>query len=134
MTPSQLSAALHEGRYVFCTLTVAASPRYPDVLRGSGVDFVFIDTEHTALDRIALSWMCQTFSAMGIPPIVRIPAPDPYAATMVLDGGAAGVIAPYVETAQQVRDRVGPFKDRPIRGKKLDGILAGEPIEPELAD
>jgi 4-hydroxy-2-oxoheptanedioate aldolase len=132
MTPSQLAIALREGKYVFGTLTVAASPRYPEVLRGSGVDFVFIDTEHTAIDRIPLSWMCQTFSAMGIPPIVRIPAPDPYAATMVLDGGAAGVIAPYVENAQQVRDLVGAVKFRPIRGQRLAEMLAGEPIEPEL--
>lgn len=132
MTPNELASALRSGRPVFGTLTVSTSPRYPEILKGSGVDFVFIDTEHTAIDRIPLSWMCQTYNALGIPPIVRIPAPDPYAATMVLDGGAAGVIAPYVESAQQVRDLVGAVKYRPIRGKRLDAMLAGEPIEEDL--
>ena len=47
--------------------------------------------------------MCQTYAALGLPPSVRIPSPDPYAATMVLDGGAAGIVAPYVETVEQVR-------------------------------
>ncbi|MFO0941823.1 MAG: aldolase/citrate lyase family protein [Pirellulales bacterium] len=132
MKPADLAHALRSGQKVFGTLTVSTSPRLPDVLKGSGVDFVFIDTEHTAIDRIPLSWMCQTYNALGIAPIVRIPAPDPYAATMVLDGGAAGVIAPYVETAQQVRDLVGAVKFRPIRGKRLDDMLAGGAIEPEL--
>ena len=41
-------------------------------------------------------------AALGLPPLVRIPSPDPYAASMVLDGGAAGVIAPYIESVEQV--------------------------------
>jgi 4-hydroxy-2-oxoheptanedioate aldolase len=63
---------------------------------------------------------------MNIPPVVRIPAPDPYQACMVLDGGACGVIAPYVETAEQVRKLVGAVKTRPIKGKKLEQILSGK--------
>ena len=47
--------------------------------------------------------MCQTYAALGLAPIVRIPSPDPYEACMVLDGGAGGVIAPYVETVAQAQ-------------------------------
>jgi 2-keto-3-deoxy-L-rhamnonate aldolase RhmA len=132
MNMSHLASRLRSGSPVFATLVVSTSPRYPDTLKGADLDFVFIDTEHTAIDRITLSWMCHSFAALGIPPVVRIPAPDPYYATMVLDGGAVGVIAPYVESAAQVRDLVGAVKYRPIRGKRLDAMLAGEPIEPEL--
>ena len=92
MTAAGLALALRQDRPVFCTLIVSPSPRWPEVVRGCGLDFVFIDTEHIALDRAELSWMCQTYAALGLSALVRIPAPDPYAATMVLDGGAAGVI------------------------------------------
>ena len=132
MTSSELRQRLRGREPVFGTLIVSSSPRWLDVIRGCGLDFVFIDTEHIALDRSELSWMCQAYAAIGLPPIVRIPAPDPFAATMALDGGAAGVVAPYVETVDQVQALRGAVKKRPIKGRKLDGILAGEVVEPDL--
>ena len=96
---------------------------------------MFIDTEHIAIDRAPLSWMCQTYAALGLPPIVRIPSPDPYAATMALDAGAAGVVAPYVETVAQVRALRGAVKLRPIKGGRLDAALNGRsPLEPALTE
>ena len=132
MTPAELRKRLHSSDTSFGTLIVSPSPRWPEVVNTCGLDFVFIDTEHIALDRFELSWMCQTYAALGLPPLVRIPSPDPYAATMVLDGGASGVIAPYVETVEQVQALRGAVKMRPIKGQKLQGMLAGDPLEPKL--
>lgn len=132
MNASELAAALRQNTPVFGTLIVSPSPRWPEAVRSCGIDFVFIDTEHIALDRAPLSWMCQTYAALGLPPLVRIPSPDPYTATMVLDGGAAGVIAPYVETVEQVRALRGAVKLRPIKGRKLEEALKGQPQEAEL--
>ncbi|MBM3874932.1 MAG: aldolase [Verrucomicrobia bacterium] len=126
MNPSELSKQLRAGQTVFGTLIVSPSPRWPEVVRGCGLDFVFIDTEHIALDRAELSWMCQTYAALGLPPLVRIPSPDPFAATMVLDGGAAGVIAPYVESADQVQALRGAVKLRPLKGRRLERLLDGD--------
>jgi 4-hydroxy-2-oxoheptanedioate aldolase len=132
MNSTQLRQQLRAGKTVFGTLIVSPSPRWPEAVRGSGLDFVFIDTEHIALDRAQLSWMCQTYAALGLPPIVRIPSPDPYAATMALDGGAAGVVAPYIETPEQVQALRGAVKLRPIKGRRLEEMLQGDPVEPEL--
>jgi 2-keto-3-deoxy-L-rhamnonate aldolase RhmA len=132
MNAAELRRRLLAGETLFGTLIVSPSPRWPDAVRRCGLDFVFIDTEHIALDRAQLSWMCQIYSALGLPPLVRIPSPDPYAATMVLDGGAAGIIAPYVETAQQAQTLRGAVKLRPIKGQRLRDMLDGAPIEPEL--
>jgi len=132
MTPQQLRERLHCGQNCIGTLIVSPSPRWPEAIKNCGLDFVFIDTEHIALDRAQLSWMCQTYSALGIPPLVRIPSPDPYAASMVLDGGAAGVIAPYVESPSQVKALRGAVKLRPVKGQKLEQMLDGGQVEPEL--
>jgi len=132
MTPTMLRNKLLAGEQVFGTLIVSPSPRWPDAVQGCGLDFVFIDTEHIALDRAELSWMCKTYSALGLPPLVRIPAPDPYMATMALDGGAAGIIAPYIETAEQVQALRGAVKKRPIKGQKLARMLDGVKVESEL--
>ncbi len=132
MNPFQLRECLRTGRQVFGTLIVSPSPRWPEVVATCGLDFVFIDTEHIALDRAQLSWMCQTYTALGIPPIVRIPSPDPHAATIALDGGAAGIISPYIESVQQVQDLRGAIKMRPIKGQKQQAMLEGKSVGAEL--
>lgn len=134
MNASSLLQALHAGRRVYGTLIVSDSPRWPATVAKIGLDFVFIDTEHIALDRGILSWMCQTYAALGLAPIVRIPSPDPYQACMALDGGAAGIVAPYVETVEQVQALRGAVKLRPIKGRKLADVLAGREVEPVLAE
>jgi len=89
------------------------------------LDFVFIDTEHIPIGRESLAWMCTTYRALGFAPIVRIPSPDPYQATMALDGGAEGIIAPYVESEHQVLQLVGAVKHRPLKGRLLEDLLTG---------
>ena len=132
MTSKELRAALRGGR-AYGTLIVSDSPRWPAQVAQIGLDFVFIDTEHIAIDRKELSWMCQTYAALGLPPIVRIPAADPFAATMALDAGAAGIVAPYIETVEQVKALRGAVKLRPIKGARLESVLAGRAhFEPEL--
>ena len=134
MKSAQIRAAWRAGRRVYGTLLVSDSPRWPGQIAQIGLDFVFIDTEHVALDRQPLAWMCQTYAALGLAPIVRIPSPDPYAATMALDLGAAGIVAPYVETVAQVQALRGAVKLRPIKGARLDAVLAGRAeFEPALA-
>ena len=127
--------ALHSGRRVYSSAMVANSPLWPAFVKQTGIDFVFVDTEHTPQDRQTLSWICQTYQALGLPPVVRIPCNDPFEACKALDAGAGGVIGPYVESAEQVRGLVGAVKLRPLKGKRLERALR-EPdsLEPELRE
>jgi 4-hydroxy-2-oxoheptanedioate aldolase len=126
MESIKLLEHLHDGRRVYGTLIVSTSPRWPAEVAKLDIDFVFIDTEHMSIDRELLSWMCRTYSALGLAPIVRIPSPDPYEASKAMDAGAAGIVAPYVETAEQVKALRGAVKLRPLKGEKLQRILNGE--------
>ncbi len=133
MTGQDLKLALRAGRRVYGTCIVSTSPSWPPMVAACSLDFVFIDTEHIPIDRAQLSWMCRTYAAMGLPPIVRIPKPDAHAACMALDGGALGVVAPYMERLEEVRDLRGAVKYRPLKGARLDRVLDGkEALEPEL--
>lgn len=133
MTANELSTRMHSGQRVYGTLIVSPSPKWPEAVKGSGLDFVFIDTEHIPIGRETLSWMCRTYAAMGFPPIVRIPSPSPADACMVLDGGACGIVAPYVETAEQVRQLVGAVKLRPLKGRLgQTAITDPEKLAPQL--
>ena len=122
----ELGIAMREGRRVYGTLITSPSPFWVPKVASLGLDFVFIDTEHIPLDRSQVAWMCQAYDAVGLAPVVRIPMPDPYHACMALDGGAVGLVAPYIETVEQVRALRGAVKLRPIKGAQLDALLAGQ--------
>jgi 2-keto-3-deoxy-L-rhamnonate aldolase RhmA len=128
MNGIELKKALHDGQYVFGTLITSASPIWLRVVKKLDIDFVFIDTEHVPLDRETVANMCQMYNAIGVAPVVRIPSPDPYLACEMIDGGACGVIAPYVETVEQVKALCGAVKWRPLKGKILQEWLEGKRV------
>ena len=133
MNGLELSKALKSGDRAYGTLITSASPHLPERLRSVGLDFVFIDTEHIPIDDHDLSWMCQVYAGMNLVPLVRIPSPDPYRACKVLDLGAGGIVAPYVETVEQAQRMRAAVKLSPIKGKKIADILDGETPGDELS-
>ncbi len=120
---------------MYGTLVTSPSPHLPTHLARAGLDFVFIDTEHIPLGRETVAWMCTAYRALNLAPIVRIPSPDPYAASQALDSSAAGVVTPYVETVEHVQALRGAVKYKPLKGKKLDRILeSNETLQGDLKD
>ena len=133
MNGKQLIAALRTGQRVYGTAIYSPSPIWPRVVKNLDLDMVFIDTEHTPHDRNTVSWLCNAFAALNLAPVVRVPSPDPYQAQMVLDGGAQGIIAPYIESPEQVKSLGGAVKMGPLKGDRLRAALDGEiELEPEL--
>ena len=76
MTGREIIQALHSGKRVYSSAMVSTSPLWPNFVKQTGLDFVFIDIEHTPIGRETLSWICQTYQAAGLPPVVRIPCND----------------------------------------------------------
>ncbi|MHC4624898.1 MAG: HpcH/HpaI aldolase family protein [Planctomycetota bacterium] len=134
MDGKELAEALHSGKRIYGTLIISTSPKWVEVMRDLDIDCVFIDTEHIPLDWQKLGWMCHTFRGLGMAPIVRIPRPDPFEACRVLDMGAVGVVAAYMETAEQVNQLRSALKLRPLKGKRLEEVLSGKrKLEGDLA-
>ena len=88
------------------TFIKSSSPHVVEILGLSSLDFGVLDAEHAPLDRAALDLLMLAGRAANWPLIVRIP--DVTAATIlsVLDIGAAGLLVPHVDTAQQAREVV----------------------------
>lgn len=123
-----LKDKLSSGQIIYGTCITSGTSARRNAAIGCGLDFVFIDTEHIALDRGELSQMCRSYKANQIAPIVRILSPDPHHASQAIDDGAVGVIAPYLETEDQIRDLVGATKLRPLKGEKLRRIQDGSDL------
>ncbi|MEZ6117319.1 MAG: aldolase/citrate lyase family protein [Pirellulaceae bacterium] len=125
--------ALHTGQRIYATAAIAVSPQWARVLAAANVDFVFVDSEHTPLDRETLAWLCRSYRSEQIPTVVRIPSPDPFEASKVLDGGAAGFIAPYIESPTQVEQLKAVARYRPLKGERAAQAIADSTsLEPEL--
>jgi 4-hydroxy-2-oxoheptanedioate aldolase len=133
MNKDSLAGKISAGKIVYGTCITATAPLWGKAARIAGLDFVFLDTEHVPLERMEVAALCQLYTAMGIAPIVRIPSPDPFRACQMLDAGATGVVAPYIETVEQVLEMVGAIKYRPLKGKRLQKALQNPlTVEEEL--
>ena len=128
MIGQRLAKKIRVGERVYGTCTVTPSTRMVGAIAPVNPDFVFIDTEHNVLDRTQVSWMCHTYAAKGIVPIVRLTKPDALLAASTLDDGALGIVAPYIETMQQVDDLRGAVKHRPLKGGRLRDRLDGQSV------
>jgi len=126
---------LKTGKCLYGTSVLSHSPLWPPAIKKAGADFVFIDTEHTPIDRTVLAQMCLSYKACGLPPLVRISSADPHEARRVLDGGASGILAPYIESPEQVRELVSAAKLRPLKGERLrEALQKQDSLTPELKD
>ena len=129
MTTTQnpgLLEKLQSGRNVYGTCITSTGAMWPAAIKKTGVDFVFIDTEHIPLARNEMAALCQQFRSLNITPIVRIPSPDAFLACQAIDAGALGVVAPYLESTDQIVELVGATKYRPLKGELLTKYLKGE--------
>ena len=89
-----------------------------EALGTAGLDFVWIDTEHTALDRRDVCAHLVAAKAAGISSLVRVPWNDPVLIKPILDMGPDGVVVPYIRSVEEARRAVASFFYPPkgIRG------------------
>ena len=93
------------------------------IARTAGFDSLYVDLEHSSLSLDDTGQICMAALAMGIAPLVRVPANTPEYICRVLDGGALGVIAPDVRSPQQARAVVAAAKYAPLGHRGASGGL-----------
>lgn len=119
MQHNPLKAALNAGQAVFGSeLTGLPTPEVVRIYAAAGLDFVFIDMEHTPISLENVAHLIRAARHAGIVPIVRVPQAEYVWVARVLDSGAQGIIVPRVNTPQQARDVVSWTRYPPhgIRG------------------
>lgn len=94
------------------------------IAKTAGFDTFYIDLEHCSFSLETTSQICMAALNAGITPLVRVPANTPEYISRVLDGGALGVIAPHVRSADDARAVVAAAKFTPLGDR---GATAGLP-------
>jgi 2-keto-3-deoxy-L-rhamnonate aldolase RhmA len=126
-TGAELREAMHNGQIVCGTmLHCCRNPRWAEVLQELDFDYVIVDTEHTPFSRGQVADMMAMLRQCGTVPIVRVYRPDSYLVAMALDAGAEGVLVPYCETVQEVKEVLAAARYRPLKGAVVERAIAGD--------
>lgn len=115
---AKLSGKLHDRKHAVGTHLNGTDMQMTEIMGDMGVDYVWIDTEHTSIDRHILQGHLIAARAAGIPAFVRVPWNDFVLAKPVLEMGPDGVIFPMVSSAEEAQAAVAACTYPPdgIRG------------------
>lgn len=98
-----------------------------------GYDYIWIDTEHEAMDyQTVLSHIIAT-KAAGAASVVRIPWNEPYLAKRILEMGPDGIIFPQVNSAEELKKAMDacmypPYGTRGFGPRRACGYTS-EPLD-----
>jgi len=121
-TRNRLKEMFAAGQVALCMRTVQArTTEIAFMAEAAGFDSFYMDLEHCTASIAEVGQICATATAIGLPALVRVPAHDDPAITKLLDAGAAGIIAPHVDTAEQARAVVDACCFAPLGRRSASG-------------
>jgi len=72
------------------------------IAKTAGFDSLYVDMEHSSFSFDTTGQICMAAMDAGVTPLVRVPGIA--AVQRVLDGGALGIIAPHVRSANEAKE------------------------------
>lgn len=104
MTNAEFKARLEAREPLLGAFIKTPHPIVIEIMARAGFDFLVVDAEHAPFDRGSVDAMTMAGRAEGCPIVVRVPVATADWILNVLDGGAAGVMVPHVESAAQAKE------------------------------
>lgn len=101
-----LRQRIENGDKLFGTLVALTDPAVTEILGNVGFDYLWIDTEHTAMSYKDVLCHLNAARSTGTPAIVRVPQNDLTATKKIIDMGPEGIIFPMVRTAAEADELV----------------------------
>ena len=120
----RLSRRLRAGQAAYGYIVTSPSRHVTRTLARTGIDFVIIDMEHPPMGVESVHDMIAATTGTLCTPLVRIPAPQAQYTKPVLDSGAAGIVIPQVESAEQVAAAVALTKYPPAGARGVGAAFA----------
>jgi 4-hydroxy-2-oxoheptanedioate aldolase len=111
----------------------ARTPEIARVAAAAGYDALWVDLEHSAMPIDTAAHICHAALDLGLFPLVRTPERDLGVIGRLLDGGALGIIAPRVETAEEAAAVVAACRFPPLGHRSAIASLSSfgfAPLKP----
>ncbi|UOA32850.1 2-keto-3-deoxy-L-rhamnonate aldolase [Sulfitobacter sp. DSM 110093] len=109
-----------------------ANPFTPRFSQQFGIDWAFIDLEHSLLSASEVGMMANYLSSVGVTPLVRLDKSAIPEASRYLDSGVQGIIMPHVDSAEEAATFVSHCKYPPVGKRSWGGASPqlGFPAKP----
>lgn len=111
---------LHSGEVLLSTLVSFPSPEVVELLSKLDFDWLFVDGEHGPFGTLEMQRMLQA-AGNNCPCLIRVPSNDRVYIKQALDIGAAGIIVPQINSAEEAQAAVDAAK-YPPRGQRGVGL------------
>ena len=105
------------------TIRLVRGVEIVQIAKTAGFDMIYIDIEHSTMTLDATGQICLAALNAGIAAMVRVPANTPEYIQRVLDGGALGIIAPDIKSAEEAGTVVKAAKFPPLGERGAGGGL-----------
>jgi 2-keto-3-deoxy-L-rhamnonate aldolase RhmA len=109
----QFRQRLRSGALLVGTIATLGYPEVAEILTAVGFDWLFLDAEHGTFEAPTMQRFLQG-AGPNMPCLVRISASEEVPIKKALDVGAAGIIAPMVNSAEQAEQVVRLSKYAPL--------------------
>jgi 4-hydroxy-2-oxoheptanedioate aldolase len=105
------------------TIRLTRTVEIAQLAKTAGFDMIYVDMEHSPITLDATCQICLAALNAGVTPMVRVPANTPDYIQRVLDGGALGIVAPGIGSAEEAREVVKAAKYPPLGERGAGGAL-----------
>lgn len=102
----RIKEKLEKGTLVLGSHVTSTDPGLTEVMAASGVDFVWVEWEHSAFNRETVLAHVRAAQSRGCCAFVRVAWNDPVIAKPVLEMGIDGIVFPMIRTAEEARAAV----------------------------
>lgn len=131
-----LRETMNEAAPTFGSWVAIGNTLSAELMGRTGFDWLIVDTQHGGIGEAELLQVLQVLEATGTPALVRINWLDEAKIMRAVDLGAAGVIVPMVNTAQDARRAVAAIRYPPegirsfgpVRNYFFSGGASEEPL------
>ena len=120
-TPNRMKRELAAGNVCLGATITIYSPAIAELLSRVGLDWLWIDTEHTALSLEEVSVILQATNGTDVSTVIRVPWNDKTLIKRAIDTGPDGILVPMINTAAEAEAAVRAMK-YPPRGERGAGI------------
>ncbi|MFD7285949.1 HpcH/HpaI aldolase/citrate lyase family protein [Streptomyces sp. NPDC059863] len=135
-TPAAFATALRAREQLIGYWSVLDSPVSTERIARLGYDYVALDAQHGLIEYAGLLASLTAIDTKGSTAVglVRTEANDPAPIGRALDAGAAGVIVPLIDTAQDAADAVAAVRYPPLGRRSYGPMRSGLRIGPDPAE
>ena len=123
--PNRMKRELAAGNVCLGATITIYSPAIAELLSRVGLDWLWIDTEHTALSLEEVSVILQATNGTGVSTVVRVPWNDKTLIKRAVDTGPGGILVPMINTAADTEAAVRAMKYPPV-GERGAGLARAQ--------